>query len=387
LPTPSTVPLITIFFVDHASAIGGAQRSLLLLLDHLDKQRWSPHLGCVPGSLEAHALAAGIPTHLLRLPRLRRSPRFPLDWLAGARAIARLAHQIQADLLVANTVRASFYCTLASHLSHVPFVWHMRDFWLSETRPRWILADALGKRTLCQAASLVIANSTATARHLPHAGKLQVVLNGIEVEKFNPSPGAAREFRHRFNIPQNSQLVGMAGRMRPWKGQERFLHMAQQVLTVAPDTHFVLVGGDPFNMDSHYERDLIRLARNLSIGDRVTFTGHLEDVRPALAAMHIFVHPGDPEPFGLVNLEAMASGKPVVAFDHGALPEIVLQGETGVLVPPEDPAHLAHAVIGLLKDPHRRSEMGQRGRQRACSHFRIQDTAARIAQLYERLLQ
>jgi glycosyltransferase involved in cell wall biosynthesis len=379
--------MTSILFIDHASAIGGAQRSLLLLLDHLDKQRWSPHLGCVPGSLAAHAHAAGIPTHPLRLPRLRRSPRFPIDWLVRARDIARLAVKIEAQLLIANTVRSAFYCVRASNLASIPFIWHIRDFWLSETRPRWIFADALGKKILSQLASLVIANSAATARHLPHSGKLQVVPNGIEVESFDTSPEAAREFRHRFNIPQNSQLVGMAGRMRPWKGQERFLHMAQQVLTVAPDTHFVLVGGDPFNMDSHYERDLIRLARNLSIGDRVTFTGHLEDVRPALAAMHIFVHPGDPEPFGLVNLEAMASGKPVVAFDHGALPEIVLQGETGVLVPPEDPAHLAHAVIGLLKDPHRRSEMGQRGRQRACSHFRIQDTAARIAQLYERLLQ
>ena len=379
--------MTSILFIDHASAIGGAERSLLLLLEYLDKQHWSPHLGCVPGSLEVCASAAGIPTHLLQLPRLRRSPRFLLAWLVAARAIARLAYQIQADLLAANTVRAAFYCALASRLSHVPYVWHMRDFWLSETRPRWILADALGKRTLSRAASLVIANSAATARHLPHSGKLRVVPNGIEVDKFNPSPDAGREFRNRFNIPLDSQLVGMAGRMRPWKGQERFLHMAQQVLTVVPDTHFVLVGGDPFNTDAQYERDLIRLARDLSIGDRVTFTGHLDDIRPALAAMHIFVHPGDPEPFGLVNLEAMASGKPVVAFDHGALPEIVLQGETGILVPPKDPGHLAQAVIDLLKDPHRRSEMGRRGRQRACSHFRIQDTVAKTAQLYGRLLQ
>ncbi|HZD56700.1 MAG TPA: glycosyltransferase family 4 protein, partial [Anaerolineales bacterium] len=150
---------------------------------------------------------------------------------------------------------------------------------------------------------------------------------------------------------------------------------------------FVLVGGDPFNTGAQYERHLIRLAQDLAISHRVTFTGHLEDVRPALAALDIFVHPGDAEPFGLVNLEAMASGKPVVAFDHGALPEIVLQGETGILVPPKDPADLAEAVISLLKDPHQRAQMGQRGRQRACSHFRIQETAAKTAHLYEQLLR
>lgn len=340
----------------------------------------------MPGSLAERAQTAGIPTHPLRLPRLRRSPSFPLDWLAGARAIARLAQQTQADLLVANTVRAAFYCALASRFKRVPFVWHVRDFWLSESRPRWIFADALGKKNLCRAASLVIANSTATATHLPCSSKVQVVPNGVEVEKFKPSPDAASEFRRRFNIPLNSQLVGMVGRMRPWKGQERFLRMAQQVLIAVADTRFVLAGGDPFNTNPQYERDLIRLAQDLAISDRVTFTGQLDDVRPALAAMHIFVHPGDPEPFGLVNLEAMASGRPVVAFDHGALPEIVLQGETGVLVPPKDPANLAQAVIDLLKDPHRRSEMGQRGRQRACSRFRIQETAAKTAQLYDGLL-
>jgi glycosyltransferase involved in cell wall biosynthesis len=376
-----------ILFLDHAPALGGAERSLLLLIQHLDPQRWSPNLGCAPGGLAASAQAMAIPTHILNLPRLRRSPRFLADWMVRARDIARLAVKIEAQLLIANTVRSAFYCVRASGLTSIPFVWHMRDFWLSETRPRWIFADALGKKILSQLASLVIANSAATARHLPHSGKLQVVPNGIQVEKFNPSPDAAREFRNRFNISPDSRLVGMAGRMRPWKGQERFLHMARQVLNAAPDTHFILVGGDPFNTDPQYERDLIRLARNLSIGDRVTFTGHLDDIRPALAAMHIFVHPGDPEPFGLVNLEAMASGKPVIAFDHGALPEIVLQGQTGVLVPPKDPAHLAHAVIDLLKDPDQCSELGQRGRQRACSHFRIQDTAAKTAQLYERLLQ
>ena len=120
---------------------------------------------------------------------------------------------------------------------------------------------------------------------------------------------------------------------------------------------------------------LRRLAADLGLAGRVVFTGQVADTRPALAAMDLFVHPGDPEPFGLVNLGAMAMGKPVVAFAHGALPEIVADGETGLLVLPGDEAALAGVMIALLGDPIQRRAMGQMGRKRVEVHF----TAARMA--------
>lgn len=139
----------------------------------------------------------------------------------------------------------------------------------------------------------------------------------------------------------------------------------------------------PESVGDDYPARLHRLAADLGLADQVVFTGHLEDVRPALAALDIFVHPGDPEPFGLVNLEAMAMGKPVVAFAHGALPGIVTDGETGVLIPPGDEAALAKAVVLLLQDPARRAAMGRAGRTRVEECF----TAERIASEMEATLQ
>ncbi len=374
--------VLKVLFLDHATALGGAERSLLLLLKHLDRTRWGPHLVCVGGPLAEQAIALGVPVHWTPMPRLRRSPRAPLDWLSGALAVARLAREIDAALLVANTVRSALYAALAARLARRPFVWLMRDFWLSESRPRRLWADGLGKRLLCAAATRVIANSRATAAHLPCRGRVVVVHNGIEVGRFDPSLGG-ETFRDAYGIPSGAPLVGTVGRLRPWKGQDRFLRVLARIRRGVPEVWGVIVGGSPFGVRDDYPQRLERLAAELDLRDHLVFTGHLEDVRPALATMDVFVHPGDPEPFGLVNLEAMAMGRPVVAFAHGALPEIVVDGETGVLIPPGDEERMAGAAVALLQDPARREAMGQAARARVEERF----TADRMAQAVTRALE
>ncbi|UCC62815.1 MAG: glycosyltransferase family 4 protein [Anaerolineae bacterium] len=365
---------VSILFLDHAPALGGAERSLLLLLKHLDRAHWQPHLACAGGPLAERAAALGVPVHTVPLSRLRRSARAPLDWLEGVRAVARLARRIEATILMANTVRAALYAAPAARIAYIPFIWHMRDFWLSESRPRALWVDAMGKRALCAAARRVIANSRATAAHLPCPDKVVVVYNGIEVDRFDPAMDGSA-FRQRHGIPPGAPLVGTVGRLRPWKGQDRFLRALARVREVIPDARGLVVGGSPFGLQDDYPQHLRCLAADLGLASCVVFTGQVADTRPALAAMDLFVHPGDPEPFGLVNLGAMAMAKPVVAFAHGALPEIVAQGETGLLVPPGDAAALARAVLALLGDPDRRLAMGPMGRMRVEAHF----TAARMA--------
>ncbi len=382
LPVRSPCPLL---FLDHAPALGGAERSLLLLLKHLDRRRWQPHLACSGGPLAEQAAALNVPVHRVPMPRLRRSPRFPADWLAGARAIARLAREIGAVLLHANTVRAALYAALAARLADIPFVWHMRDFWLSEARPRRPWADRWGKRILCGAAAQVIANSHAVAARLPCRSQVTVVHNGIEVARFDPAMDAT-PFRQEHGIPPDAPVVGTVGRLRPWKGHHRFLRAMARVVQEVPETRCLVVGGAVFGVDDDYPQQLRRLAADLGLAERAIFTGHLEDVRPALAALDVFVHAGDPEPFGLVNVEAMAMGKPVVAFAHGALPEIVVDGETGTLVPPHDEGALAAAVIAILNAPPRGRTMGAAGRRRAQALFEPRRMARAIQNVYERVV-
>jgi glycosyltransferase involved in cell wall biosynthesis len=366
-----------ILFFDHAPALGGAERSLLLLFESLDRDRWQLHLASTGGPLAEHAAAQAVPVHLVSVRRLRRSAGSPLDWLAGARSIASLVRRISASLLVANTVRAALYAAPAARLARVPFVWYMRDFWLSESHPKHLWADRLGKRLLCAAAARVLVNSNATSDHLPCGNKIIVIHNGIDIDRFDLTLDGM-PFLNQHSIPAGAPLVGTVGRLRPWKGQDRFLRAMARVAEVLPAARFVVVGGAVFGVQDDYPEHLHRLAAELGIADRVTFTGQLSDVRPALAAMDLFVHPGDPEPFGLVNLEAMAMGMPVVAFAHGAVPEIVLDGETGLLVHSDNKQALAGAVIDLLGDPHRRSAMGIAGRARVDAYFTAQRMADEV---------
>lgn len=366
-----------ILFLDHAPALGGAEVSLLLLLKRLSRERWQPHLACAGGPLAEKAVASGVPIHILPMPRLRHSPRALLDWLKGIQTIARLVRHIGARALVANTVRAAFYTAPAARLTGIPFVWYMRDFWLSEERPRHLWADRLGKRFLCAAAARIIANSHATGSRLP-CRNTTIIPNGIEVEQYDPAMDG-KPLRERFGIPSDVPLVGTVGRLRPWKGQDRFLRVVARVQEAVPDACGLVVGGTPLGEGEEYPALLYQMTRDLGLAGRIIFTGHLEDVRPALAAMDIFVHPGDPEPFGLVNIEAMAMAKPVVAFAHGALPEIVIDGETGILVAPEDEAAMAQAVLSLLRDPSRSVAIGHRGATRVREHFAAERMAEQVA--------
>lgn len=371
----------TVLFVDHADEIGGAERSLINLLSHLDRGLWQPRVACPEGDLACELVAHGIPVHILPLRRLRRTVRGPAVLAFGAYQLARLVREIDAAIIYANTVRSAWYGVAASVLSRRAFVWHMRDMWLSESPPTLAWLDSFGKRVLCARARTVITNSHAVAARLPVGTAPRVVHNGVDMARFDPRL-RGDQFRHRSQIGLGVPVVGMVGRLRPWKGQTRFLQMAAAIRKDIHNAHFIVVGGPSGTYTEGYGDDLIMLAEHLHLSEQVTFTGSLEDVRPALAAMDVFVHPGDPEPFGLVNIEAMAMAKPVVALAHGALPEIVEHGRTGILVPADDPDQLAEAVLTLLRNPDRLKTLGANGRERAEMHF----TSARMAREISNIL-
>jgi glycosyltransferase involved in cell wall biosynthesis len=373
-----------LLFVDHAAALGGAEHSLLMILERLDRAHWAPHLACRPGSLAERAAALGIPVHLTPQPRLRRSLSALLDLGKGVRALAKVAHETDAKLLVANTVRAAFYAAPAAHLARIPFVWYRRDFWLGESQPRLPWADTLVKALLGAASARVIANSRATLRRHPLRRKIVVVPNGVQVQRYDPTLDGA-PFRAAHGIPAAAPLLGMVGRLSPIKGQDRFLRVLAQALAKEPEVWGVIVGGPLFEQQD-YEASLHRRAGELGIAERVVFTGQLDDPRPALAALDVFVQPGDPEAFGLVNIEAMAMAKPVVAFAHGALPEIVVDGQTGTLAPPGDEAALAQATLALLRDPALRARMGMAGRRRVTRRFAVERTVRALEAILAQLV-
>jgi glycosyltransferase involved in cell wall biosynthesis len=373
-----------LLFVDHATDLGGAEHSLLMILDRLDPERWAPHLACQPGPLAERAAALGIPIHHTPLPRLRRSLSAVRDLAGGARALARMARETGAALVIANTVRAAFYAAPAARWARVPFVWYRRDFWLGESEPSLRWADTAIKALLGALSAHIIANSQATMRRHPLQHKISVVPNGIDVTRYDPSLDGG-PFRQAYRIPPGAPLIGVVGRLAPPKGQDRFLRILARVRADMPEVWGVIVGGPLFGQEA-YNRLVRQMAQELGLADRVVFTGQMNDPAPALAAMDLFVQPGDPEAFGLVHVEAMAMAKPLVGFAHGALPEIAIEGETALLVAPGDEAALAHAALDLLRDPDRGRRQGEAGRERALQAFTIERTVRHLDAILSELV-
>ncbi|PWH20032.1 MAG: hypothetical protein DDG58_03410 [Ardenticatenia bacterium] len=370
---------VTILYTDHGEGLGGAENSLLILMRHLDRSRFRPVLACERGPLAQTARALGLEVYETNFPRLRGHPlALPRLWWSGW-ALASLARRHHAAILHSNTMRASLGTTLASRLAGCPMIWHGHDLYgPGRIGGRWY------PRLMSRLAHTIIANSHAVARTIPRPD-VHVIHNGIEVEHFHPqlSPSAARA---QLGLPETGVLIGTVGRMQPWKGHHIFLQVARRVRDLLPDAHFLIVGGQVFAADADYAERLRHLAHELGIAQRVRFVGHQADVAPWLAAMDVFVQCSEAEPFGLVIVEAMAAARPVVAFADGGVPEIVLDGETGMLVAPGDVSHMAEAVAKLAVDRDLAQRMGRAGRERVETNFSATRYVRQIEELYEEIL-
>lgn len=212
------------------------------------------------------------------------------------------------------------------------------------------------------------------------AGKVGVVPCGVDTEVFRPEgPAADRDGGHRYRLLQLGRLV-------PRKGAA----VSITALTRLPDTELLVVGGPPAGRlhEDPEVRRLREIARLAGVADRVRFTGGVapEEVAPLLRSADVVLCPADYEPFGIVPLEAMACGRPVVASAVGGQLDTVADPETGRLVPPRDPDALARAVGELLADPAWRAACGAAGRRRVLSRYGWARVAAATEKEYAAVL-
>jgi glycosyltransferase involved in cell wall biosynthesis len=211
--------------------------------------------------------------------------------------------------------------------------------------------------------------------------KVVTIYNGVDAENFSTSgTRTTGQVLQPFGIPTDVPLVGSVGRFRPQKGYADLLVAMKQVKENAPTARLLLVG------DAELQADLEAKAMSLGLDEVVTFAGVRTDVPEILTALDVFVLASLWEGMPNAILEAMAAGLPVVATAVGGTPEVVVDGVTGLLVPPRDPTALAQAITRLLDDPDLRQRMGRAGRERVLQHFSVEQMVKRTQTLYEQLL-
>jgi glycosyltransferase involved in cell wall biosynthesis len=171
------------------------------------------------------------------------------------------------------------------------------------------------------------------------------------------------------------------GRLEEQKGFDVAVQAMESVTRAAPDARLTIAG------DGSQRRALADRITDLGLTDAVSLLGERNDVRSLMLEADILVHPARWEGFGLVLLEAMTAGLPIVATRVWAIPEVIADGVTGLLVPPEDPDELAAAIIELIRNPERRREMGMAGYERLRKRFSPERMARRVAAVYEEVLE
>jgi glycosyltransferase involved in cell wall biosynthesis len=183
-----------------------------------------------------------------------------------------------------------------------------------------------------------------------------------------PQIGTAVEAA-KLALPAGVPVIGIVGRLQPWKGQDRLLEAQALLRERGFHTHVLIVGGNAHGLSPDYARSLPRLVDRLGLGEAVTMTGQVADAGPYIERMDMLVNASEAEPFGIVLLEAMARGVAVVAVDAGGPSEIVDDGRTGVLARSGDPSALADALASLLILPDLRRAIARAGRERFVEEF------------------
>jgi glycosyltransferase involved in cell wall biosynthesis len=202
------------------------------------------------------------------------------------------------------------------------------------------------------------------------------VWNGVPSDFACTDPAARGQVRREFGIPPASPVVISVGRLDSVKGHIYLVEAAARVREAVPNARFLLVGSGP------EESRLRRRAAELNMGDGLIFAGLRHDVARLLAAADVAVLPSLYEGFGLAAVEAMAAGMPVVGTRVGGLPEVIVDGETGLLVPPASPEGMAEAVIRLCRDADLRRRLGDAGRERHAQRFTLDRMIREFENIY-----
>lgn len=317
----------------------------------------------------------GIRVVPLKVPRWRHGLSLPLLPLFMVR-LRRLVVPTDVDLVHVNNYRSAPFGLFVSRWARVPCVCHVRELIASKKIRQYRLVSSDG----------MIAVAEAVSRGLISGGippdRVTVIHSGIELHQAPPD-AETLVLRERLGISPRDPVLGIVAHILPHKGYDDLVQGLALLQEKLPNVKCLIVGSAP---RERYLQRLLQLAERLSVRDRLIVVGFQEDVVPFLHAMDVFVLPSRTEGLPITILEAMAAGKPVVATAVGGIPEVIRDGETGLLIPPCDPGRLAECVIQLLEAPTLAKTMGDAGRAWVERTFPLEQEAKQTCALYHHVL-
>jgi glycosyltransferase involved in cell wall biosynthesis len=380
MPDPLNLLFVTIYV-----GLGGGETALLTLAEHLDPTRFRPHL-LVPreGQLTERWRSHGWQVHLTHwrgastyfIPAIWE--RFPIT-----RRMERLIreHRIAA---VHSDYHSLPFVVPAAQDAGIPSLWTCHGWWF---RPRWWQHEFFQRPAAAFAVSKAVRDGFLGDPPFMPPERMPVLPLSVDTERFSPTVDGS-SVRTDAKVG-DAPLVAMIARFQDVKGHDVFQEMVRLVAHQMPEARFIVAGENVHGVsaDDDYKTRILKTAReDPLLCECLVYLGFRSDAERVIAAADVIVCSSHFESYGMVNVEAMASGKPVVSTRRGGPSETIVHGETGFLVDPGDATGLAQHVTALLRDPGLRRRIGVAGRVRAEQRFSAPVITAQFTQTLTQLL-
>jgi len=365
-----------LFLIGELGRGGGAEIMVINLANSLNKEKYNVHFCARADGSQGENLVSNA-----RISVISKSGTLDIRYL---RRVISQIHEWDIDLIHSHLFGNDLYGFLAGMATGKKVVQtiHGREFARSMRR---VMAYRIMKAYVDRfvAVSDDLGNEMLKRIHPPR-GKLCIVYNGVDTQRFSPHQAKVTElFGDYFN--RGGPVIGTVGNLKPVKGQDFLVRAAHLLIKKYPEARFVVIG-ETFEPYRKYREHLDALVHQFGLGDNIRFVGPCSDVSTVLPHLDVYVLPSRSEGMSLSLLEAMSSERPIVATDVGGNPKLIKSGETGFLVPAEHPESLASRISFLLEHPGVRRTIGRRARKYVCENFSLDTMSRNYEAVYSSVL-
>jgi glycosyltransferase involved in cell wall biosynthesis len=362
---------INVLQIIEGLSFGGAETKLLELIARMDRNRFRTVVCSLGMGDRIKGKFDDLDVKFVNLRRRRRiDPKIIWD-------VSKLIRSEKIDVVMTTLFYADVVGALAHSISTAKAVFS----WETISAPEWLLQHRLlAYRFAMRFCDKVISVSDATAdwlvqkRGVPR-DKVMVIPYGVDLKAYQV--GRNPSLKAQLGISADAPVVGVVARLHPQKGHSYLIEAARSIVASHPDVHFVFVG------DGELRPQLEKQVGESNLAEHFHFLGFRDDVKDLLKTFDIFVLPSLYEGLPNVVLEAMATGLPVVATAVDGTAELIVNDQTGFLIPPKNPHELSEKISHLLADSNRRQCFGQKGRERVEQHYSLEKQVAGFQDLYE----
>lgn len=385
-----------VLFIHQSAELYGSDKTILMFISSLDKTKYKPVVvvpfeGPLTREFEKNNIEVVI-APVLKLYRKMLTPKNMLlatkEYKQGLDILENLHKKYKFDLVYSHTL-AALIGIIFARKHNIKHLWHIQEILAKPVAINKIFKQLLNLKANHKA----IYDSKATMKFwiendVKLTAKSDFVWNGLDASKI---PTYSDEHRKSvrskfFEVDETITVIGLVGRINSWKGQPLLLNAYHGIAEKYPNSKLVFIGSAPPNQE-FFTDDLKKSIAGFNLDKQVKIIPFQEDIWQLWDAIDIAVVPStEPEPFGMVAIEAMLSRKPVIAANHGGLTEIVQNEKTGLLFEPQNADELAKALIVLLDDKNMQTQFGAVGYNRAAEHFSLKSHVAKFESIFEDII-